>query len=127
MSKQFVKTPNAPQPVGPYSQAIKVGNFVFVSGQVATDPKTGQLAGSDIETQTRQTLTNVKAILEASGCSLRDVVKVSIFLRNIDDFKKMNEIYRTFFTENHPTRTTAEARLPAPGMLIIIDATAVHE
>jgi 2-iminobutanoate/2-iminopropanoate deaminase len=113
--------------VGPYSQGIKVGNLVFVSGQGAGDVKTGQLVGSDIESQTRQALMNVKAILEASGCSLRDVVKVSVFLKNMDDFKKMNEVYKTFFPENPPTRTTVEAKFPAPAMLIEIDAIAVQE
>lgn len=70
---------------------------------------------------------NVKAILEASGCSLRDLVKVSVFLKNADDFKKMNEVYKTFFPENPPTRTTVEVKFPAAGMLIEIDAVAVHE
>lgn len=89
--------------------------------------KTGQLIGSDIESQTRQALMNVKAILDASGCSLRDIVKVSVFLKNMDDFKKMNEVYKTFFPENPPTRTTVEAKFPAPAMLIEIDAIAVQE
>lgn len=127
MVREFIKTPNAPQPVGPYSQAIKAGNLVFVSGQGPGDPKTGQLMGLDIETQTRQTLMNLKAILEASGCSLRDVVKVSVFLKTADDFIKMNEVYKTFFPENPPTRTTVGAKFGAPDMLIEIDAIAVHE
>ena len=125
--KQLVRTPNAPQPLGPYSQGVKAGNFLFVSGQGAADPKTGQMAGEGIETQTRQTLTNIQGIVEASGFSMRDVVKVSIFLKNMDEFKRVNEVYKTFFPEDPPARTTVEARLPAQGMLIEIDAIACRE
>ena len=122
--KQIVRTPNAPQPLGPYSQGVKAGNLLFVAGQGAADPKTGQMAGEEIEPQTRQALTNIKAIVEASGFSMRDVVKVSIFLKNMGDFKRVNEVYKTFFPEDPPARTTVEARLPAQGMLIEIDAIA---
>ncbi len=124
MSKQFIRTPNAPQPIGPYSQGIKAGDFLFISGQGAIDPKTGQLIEGDIEKQTRHTLTNIRGIVEASGLSMRDIVKVSIFLKNLDDFKKMNEAYKTFFPEGPPSRTTVEAKLPLPDMLIEIDAVA---
>jgi 2-iminobutanoate/2-iminopropanoate deaminase len=127
MGKHFIRTANAPQPIGPYSQGIKAGNFLFVAGQGPNDPKTGQMAGEEIETQTRQTLTNIKGIVEASGLSMRDVVKVSIFLKSVDDFKKMNDVYKTFFPENPPARTTVEAKLPAPGMLIEIDVVAYRE
>ena len=126
MAKQYIRTPNAPQPIGPYSQGVKAGNFLFVAGQGPSDPKTGQMGG-DVETQTRQVLTNIKGIVEASGLSMRDVVKVSIFLKNLDDFKKMNEVYKTFFPENPPARTTVEAKLPAPGMLIEIDVIVYEE
>lgn len=124
MSKQFIHTPNAPQPIGPYSQGIKAGDLLFISGQGAIDPKTGRLVGSGIEEQTKQTLTNIKGIVEASGLSMRDVVKVSIFLKSLDDFKEMNETYKTFFPEGPPSRTTVEAKLPLPDMLIEIDAVA---
>ncbi|MGA8855786.1 MAG: Rid family detoxifying hydrolase [Candidatus Bathyarchaeia archaeon] len=124
--KQLVRTPNAPQPLGPYSQGVKAGNLLFVAGQGAADPKTGQMA-EGIETQTRQTLANIKGIVEASGFSMRDVVKVSIFLKNMDDFKKANEVYKTFFPEDPPARTTVEAKLPAQGMLIEIEAIAYRE
>jgi len=124
--KQLVRTPNAPQPLGPYSQGVKAGNLLFVAGQGAADPKTGQIA-EGIETQTRQTLANIKGIVEASGFSMRDVVKVSIFLKNMDDFKKVNEVYKTFFPEDPPARTTVEAKLAAQGMLIEIDAIAYRE
>jgi 2-iminobutanoate/2-iminopropanoate deaminase len=127
MAKQFIRTSNAPQPMGPYSQGVKAGNFLFVAGQGPIDPKTGQLASEEIETQTRRTLTNIKGIVEASGLSMRDVVKVCIFLKTVDDFKKMNEVYKTFFPENPPARTTVEANLPASGMLIEIDVVAYRE
>jgi 2-iminobutanoate/2-iminopropanoate deaminase len=112
--------------LGPYSQGVKAGNLLFVAGQGAADPKTGQMA-EGIETQTRQTLANIKGIVEASGFSMRDVVKVSIFLKNMDDFKKANEVYKTFFPEDPPARTTVEAKLPAQGMLIEIEAIAYRE
>jgi 2-iminobutanoate/2-iminopropanoate deaminase len=125
--KETVKTQNAPQPLGPYSQGVKVGNLLFVSGQGPINPGTGKIDEADIEAQTRQTLQNVKAIVEASGFLLRDVVKVSIFLKRASDFQKMNEIYKTFFQENPPTRTTVQADFVAPNMLIEIDAIACRE
>jgi len=124
MVKRIVRTTNAPQPIGPYSQGTTGGGFLFVSGQGAIDPKSGQLVGSDIEAQTKQTLMNVRNIIEASGLSLADVVKISIFLRSMDDFKKMNEVYKSFFAENPPARTTIEAKLPLPNMLVEVDAIA---
>ena len=124
MDKEIIHTPNAPQPLGPYSQGIRAGNFLFISGQGPIDPKTGQMSGADIEKQTRQTLTNIRGIVEASGLSMGEVVKVSIFLKTMNDFKKMNEIYKTFFPETPPARTTVEAKLPSPDMLVEIDAIA---
>jgi 2-iminobutanoate/2-iminopropanoate deaminase len=125
--KKFVKTQNAPQPLGPYSQGIKAGNMLFVSGQGSIDPKTGKMLGEDVETQTRQTMQNIKAIVEASGFSMSDLVKVSIYLKNASDFQKMNEIYRTFFSQNPPTRTTVQTGFVNPSMLIEIDAVAYRE
>jgi 2-iminobutanoate/2-iminopropanoate deaminase len=124
MGKEIVKTSNAPQPIGPYSQGTLAGDFLFVSGQGAVDPKVGQLVPGDIEAQTRQVLTNIRNIVEAAGLTMRDVVKVSIFLSKMDDFKRMNEVYKTFFTENPPARTTVEAKLPLPNMLIEVDVIA---
>jgi len=112
--------------MGPYSQGIKTGQFLFVAGQGPADPKTGKMA-PDIEAQTRQTLQNVKAIVEASNFSLSDVVKTSIFLKNANDFQKVNEIYKTFFQNNPPARTTIEAKFVAPDMLIEIDAIAFRD
>ena len=125
--KEFVKTQNAPQPLGPYSQGIKAGNMLFVSGQGSIDPKTGKMLGEDVEIQTRQTMQNIKAIVEASGFSMSDLVKVSIYLKNASDFQKMNEIYRTFFSQNPPTRTTVQTGFVNSSMLIEIDAVAYRE
>ena len=113
--------------MGPYSQGIRAGNFLFVSGQGPIDPSTGKMIEADIGKQTHQTLKNVKAIVEESGLSLDDVVRVSIFLKNASDFKKMNEIYQSFFQENLPTRTTVQADFVSPGMLIEVDAIACRE
>jgi 2-iminobutanoate/2-iminopropanoate deaminase len=112
--------------MGPYSQGVKAGQFLFVAGQGPADPKTGKMS-SDIEAQTRQTLYNVKAVIEASGFSLTDVVKTSIFLKNGSDFQKINDVYRTFFKNNPPARTTVEVKFVAPGMLIEIDAIAYRD
>jgi 2-iminobutanoate/2-iminopropanoate deaminase len=124
MPRQVIRTANAPQPIGPYSQGILVDGFLFVSGQGAIDPSSGRLVGTDIESQTRQTLTNVRNIVEASGLSIRDVVRVSVYLKNMKDFKKMNEVYASFFGETPPTRTTVQVELPQPEMLIEVDAVA---
>jgi 2-iminobutanoate/2-iminopropanoate deaminase len=124
MSRQVIRTPNAPQPIGPYSQGIMANGFLFVSGQGGVDPGSGHLAGADIESQTKQTLTNIRNIVEASELSMRDVVKVSVFLKDMKDFKKMNEVYQSFFPESPPTRTTVQVALPLPDMLVEIDAIA---
>ena len=125
--KEFIRTQNAPQPLGPYSQGIKAGNMLFVSGQGSIDPKTGKMLGEDIETQTRQSMQNIKAVVEASGFSMSDLVKVSIYLKSATDFQKMNEIYKTYFSQNPPTRTTVQAGFVNPTMLIEIDAVAYRE
>lgn len=100
---------------------------MFVAGQGPIDPKTGKMVGADIETQARLTLQNMKAIVEAAGFSLRDVVRVSVFLKNANDFQRMNDVYKTFFPEGPPVRTTVEAGFVAPGMLIEVDAIAYRE
>jgi 2-iminobutanoate/2-iminopropanoate deaminase len=124
MNRKVISTPDAPQAKGPYSQGFMIGDFLFVSAQGPFDPKTGKVVGPDIESQTRRALENVKAIVEASGLKLQDVVRVSIYLSKSDDFQKMNEVYQTFFTRNPPTRTTLEAKLPIPNVLVAADAIA---
>src|SRR5579871_3545023 len=97
--KQAITTASAPQPAGPYSQAIRAGDFLFVAGQGPTDPRTGKAAGDDIQTQTRQVLQNVKTIVEAAGGSMANVVRVNAYLTDLSNFAAYNEVYREFFPE----------------------------
>lgn len=122
--KEVIISEKAPKPIGPYSQAIKVGNLVFVSGQGPVDPKTGKIVSGGIEEQTKQTFENIRAILNAGGLTLEHVVKVSVFLKNISDFSRMNEVYATLFKREPPSRTTVQANLPLEGMLIEVDVIA---
>ncbi len=113
MRREPVKTSNAPAALGPYSQAIKVGEFVYTSGQVAIDPATGEFIGGDIAEQTERVLKNVAAVLEAAGSNLDQVVKTLVFLADMNDFAAMNEVYGKFFTGAPPARSTVQAaRLP---------------
>ena len=125
MRREPVKTSNAPAALGPYSQAIKVGEFVYTSGQVAIDPATGELIDGGIAEQTERVLKNVAAVLEAAGSSLDQVVKTLVFLSDMNDFAAMNEVYGKFFTGAPPARSTVQAaRLPKDA-LIEIEAVAV--
>ena len=118
-----IKTNKAPAALGPYSQGIIMGSTVFTSGQVGINPANGEVA-PDIEGQARQVLQNVKAVLEAGGAKMDDVVKTSVFVKNMDDFAKVNEIYAEFFTEPYPARSCVEvARLPKD-MLVEIEEIA---
>ncbi len=111
--KQVVKTQNAPTPVGPYSQAIRSGNLVFVAGQGCVNPKTGQKETGSVQAETRQVLENVKAILEAAGTSLSRVVKTTCYLADMNDFQAFNAVYAEYFPGDPPARTTIQAgRLP---------------
>ncbi len=111
--KDRVQTDNAPKAIGPYSQAIKAGGFVFASGQIPLDPATGQLITGTIAEQTERVINNLKAVLEAAGSSLDRVVKTTVFLADMNDFAEMNETYGKFFGEVPPARSTVEAaRLP---------------
>jgi 2-iminobutanoate/2-iminopropanoate deaminase len=124
--REIVKTDAAPQAIGPYSQAIKANGFVFVSGQTALDPRTGQMVGQDIKTQTRRVLDNIKAVLHAAGTSLDNVVRCSVFLKDMNDFGPMNEEYGSYFKEVPPARTTVQvAKLPRDA-LVEIDAIALQ-
>ena len=126
MTKEFIKSNDAPPPGGAYSQAIKAGSIIFVSGQGPLDPKTDR-RGPDIETQTSQTILNLKAILQAGGYLLEDVVKVTVFLKNSEDFHRMNRVYQTFFPKDPPARTTVVTNFVNADMLIEIDAIAYIE
>ena len=125
MPREMVKSDDAPAAIGPYSQAIKANGFVFLSGQIALDPRTGQLIGQDIKTQTRRVLDNIRAVLEAAGSSLAKVVKCTVFLKDMNDFGPMNEEYGSYFREVPPARSTVQvAKLPRDA-LVEIDVIAL--
>lgn len=124
MPREIVKSESAPNAIGPYSQAIKANGFVFTSGQIALDPRSGQLVGQDVKTQTRRVLDNLKAVLEASGSSMDRVLRCTVFLKDMNDFGPMNEEYGSYFKELPPARTTVQvAKLPRDA-LVEIDAIA---
>ena len=111
--KKTIATPDAPQAIGPYSQAIQYGDLLFVSGQVAIDPATGEIVDGDIEVQTDRVLKNIAAIIEAAGMSLQNVVKCTCFLKDMNDFVTFNAVYENYFGDILPARETVEvARLP---------------
>lgn len=113
MSKQAVASPNAPKAIGPYSAALRVGQLLFVSGQVPFDPETGAMVEGDIGAMTRRVLQNIGALLEAAGLSHAHVVRTTVYLADMNDFAAMNDVYRTFFDEPYPARSTVQAaRLP---------------
>ncbi len=114
MSKKIVFTENAPRPIGPYSQAVRVGNFLFGSGQIPINPKTGEVVKGDIKVQTRQVMENIRRILEAEGFSIDDLVMVFVFLKDLRLYSDFNEVYAEFFKEgSYPARVTVEvSRLP---------------
>jgi len=124
MSKQQITTRSGASPVGPYSQGLRVGDFVFVSGQGPLDPKTGQIVGENIEEQTARVLENIKAILEAGGATMADVVKANAHLSDMTLFERYNKVYVTYFPDPKPTRTTVGSQLPLQGILIEIDVIA---
>ena len=118
--KQVILTDRGPKPIGPYSQAVRSNGFLFVSGQVALDPKSGEFVGTDIRQQTERVLENLKAILEAAGVSLSHVVRTTVFLKDMNDFTAMNEVYARYFTAAPPARSTVQAaRLPKDALVEI--------
>ncbi|OAB36815.1 reactive intermediate/imine deaminase [Paenibacillus macquariensis subsp. defensor] len=119
MGKQVISTESAPGAIGPYSQAIEAGGFIFTSGQLGLNPENGQF-GEGIEGQTRQSLTNLQAILEAAGVGMDQVVKTTVFLKDMNDFVAMNEVYSSFFSQPFPARSAVEvARLPKDALVEI--------
>lgn len=124
MTKEVINTNNAPEAIGPYSQGVIVGDFVYTSGQIPLNPVTGELV-TDIKLATKQSMENIKAILEEAGASLNNVVKTSIFLKDLNDFEAVNEVYGTYFIENKPARSCVQvAKLPKDAV-IEIEAIAV--
>ena len=123
--KKIVSTDRAPKAIGPYSQAVISNGFAFLSGQIPLDPSTGQLIEGDIAAQTERVLENLKSVLEAAGCSLAQVVKTTVYLKDMGEFATMNEVYGRYFTGNPPARATVEAaRLPRD-VRVEIDCIAV--
>ena len=125
MAKRIIVTDAAPKAVGPYSQAVQTGNLLFLSGQLALNPQNGEMIGTDVTTQTRQVIENIKGVLAAADASLTDVVKTTVFLQSMADFTAMNEVYKQFFGESAPARSTVEvAKLPK-NALVEIESIAV--
>ena len=123
--KTIISTPNAPAAIGPYSQAVEAGGFVFISGQLPVDPATGKMEAADTALQTGAVVRNIKAILEARGLTLENVVKTTVFMTNLGEFQKMNEVYAGFFAKNPPARATIEVKALPKAALVEIEAIAV--
>jgi 2-iminobutanoate/2-iminopropanoate deaminase len=123
--REIIGTRKAPAPIGPYSQAVRAGGFVFVSGQISIDPATGNVVADDVASQTKRVLENLKAVLEAAGTSMDRVVKTTIFLANINDFAKVNEVYATYFPKEPPARSTIQAGALPKGLAVEIDVVAL--
>ena len=127
MPRHAVASPRAPKAIGPYSAALRAGQLLFISGQVPMDPATGALIDGDIAAQTRQVLTNIGALLEAAGLTFGAVARTTVFLADMNDFAAMNDVYRTFFVEPYPARSTVQAaRLPRDAR-IEIDVIASYD
>lgn len=127
MNKQIITTNNAPAAIGPYSQAVKIGNLLYTSGQIPLNPATGELENDDAKMATKRCLENVKGILEAAGTSLDRVVKTTVFIKNMNDFAAVNEVYGSYFTSNQPARSCVEvARLPKD-VLVEIEVIALAD
>ena len=127
MSKEILSTKNAPAAIGPYSQAVKIGNLLFSSGQIPLDPNTGELINSDVQAATVRVLENIKGILEAAGTNFENVIKTVVFLKDMEDFGVVNEIYAKYFTEKQPARSCVQvAKLPKDA-LVEIEVIAVVE
>ena len=119
--KRIIKTSDAPPALGPYSQAVEVNGTLYISGQIAIDPKTGKLIDGDIQAQTRQIFRNIEAVLKAAGYSFAEVVKSTVFLSDISNFKAMNEVYGQIYIENHPARSAFAVKDLPMGALIEIE------
>ncbi|MGC4063570.1 MAG: RidA family protein [Polyangiaceae bacterium] len=127
MSNSIITTTKAPAAIGPYSQAVRAGSLLFVSGQIPLDPDTMELAGADIESQTRRVLENLKAVLTAAGCSFASVTKTTIYLTNLADFAEVNRIYGEYFASPFPARATVGVAALPRNSRVEIDAIAVLE
>lgn len=118
--KKVITTDQAPAAIGPYSQAIKAGRFLYLSGQLPIDPETGKFAGDDISSQTKQSLENIKSILAAAGAGMADIIKTTVFIKDMEHFGEMNKVYGSYFLEDPPARSCVEvARLPKDALVEI--------
>ena len=123
--REVISTPDAPKAIGPYSQGVRANGLVFTAGQVAFDPKTQQIVDGDISAQTERVMQNLSAILTAAGCGMQDVIRSTVFLKNMDDFAAMNAVYAKYFSTAPPARSTVEvSRLPK-NALVEIDMIAI--
>jgi len=127
MTKQVISTADAPAAIGPYSQAIRMGNLVFASGQIPLHPQTGEIVGETAAEQARQVLENLQAVLQAAGASLQHVVKTTIFLTDLSQFAAVNAVYAGFFPENPPARSTVQVAALPRGAQVEIEAIAIVE
>lgn len=119
MEKKIISTKKAPGAVGPYSQAVKVGNFLFTSGQIPLDPSTGELVSSDIKKATERSLENIKALLEEAGTCFDKVIKTTVYVKNMSDFAAVNEVYAKYFKKDMPARSCVEVKLPKDALVEI--------
>ena len=124
MPKSIILTANAPAPIGPYSQAVSIGDLVFLSGQIPLDPATGNLVDEDIETATERVLENIRAVLGAIGLGFSQVVKTTVFMRDLSQFPRMNAVYARYFPENPPARSTVQAAALPKGVSVEIEVIA---
>ena len=122
LDKKIVATDNAPKAIGPYSQGVKVGDFLFISGQIPLDAKTGRIIGTTISEQTEQVLKNIQGIVSASGATMNDVVKTTVYLKDLNEFAIMNDVYARFFKSDFPARATVEVSALPKSVKIEIDA-----
>ena len=126
MKKETINTKDAPEAIGPYSQAVETGNFVFTAGQIALDPSTQEMVDGGIKEQTERVIKNLEAVLKSAGLSLSDVIRADVFLKNLEDFSSMNDVYSKFFSVSKPARTTVAVRDLPKGALVEISLIAAE-
>lgn len=125
LNREIIFTPNAPAAVGPYSQAVRLGEMIYTAGQIALDPETGQLVEDDIEVQTRQVMKNLSNVLAAAGSNFAHVIKTTIFVTNLADFATINKVYGSYFAENPPARSTVQVAALPLGSRVEIEVVAI--
>ena len=124
MKKRIIHTNQAPTAIGPYSQAIRIGDFLYTSGQIALDPESGQFLFGEIEEETEQTIKNISAIIQAEGLNLENVIKTTVYLSDLKNFERMNQVYEKYFSENKPARACVQVAALPKGAKVEIDAIA---